>query len=769
MKFPLIASILALASAGLVTAQTNVFKSPKKAEFGRDVVNPEAVGKKFAHAKMAKNAPALPEGTVLYEDFEEWDGQDKTWQPEGWTFDHKVVPAGHPLWAPYGYDPYDPVNYPSNSYIFLYFSEPVDEWLISPEFEAQEGMLLMADFFNAGSYYFDIDAEMFTSEINSIEKANDFIINITTDDGATWTPLYSAADELLGQNYTKAYEYWERHGWETVVLDLSDYVGRKAKIAFQVVGNPIGMNNPEVETTSEAAGVDNIRVGFPVADVAYQKPLSALYFGLNDDDIFVPATIMVAPVFAPVTFPNVSSTPGATYSWSYDHTDGTQTSDEQGDLTVVYKTNHESESTSRNNMYTMPELTGAGQFLSDTKYTRPGFIQAGGRAEYQIHYVDTDEYEVLQLGMTVADPVTEGTRTYADITVPYFGYNGESDRYWTCATFQCSVNDYDRLYRDNDEEWSRLTHYGNFYYTSDTPLVIEGIRTNAYGHGYGPGGTMPNAKFKADIYFIADDFTIGETPVYSCELAGKDVKVFNRNSSNHILYLNFQFDTPVVISSEDCQAFLVTISGFHDEENIEYFSPEMSAVDNPDGLALGWYGKKTKWGGVELPLGWSPVLYQTEKTEPAGEQLLSFYIMLDAYYPWLENMEDTNALEIKAGESVTVMFDSYHNGADLEFEGLPAWLQAKAEGKYDKTKVTFTALADAAGGEATVKVKGHGVCREVKFNLDSSAVDGIVAGDEDAPVVLYNLEGRIVSGADLAPGIYIKRQGNKATKVIIGK
>ena len=766
MKYPIFLSILALTVAGNVTARNHVFKQRQKSEFGRQHINPQAVSKKYA--KSAPKALSLPDGTVLYEDFEEWDGIDKAWQPEGWTFDHKLVQAGHPLWAPYPYDPYDPVNYPSNTYIFMSFTEPVDEWLVSPEFEVAEGMIFMADIFNAGSYYFDIDAEMFTSDIKSIEKANDFVVNISTDDGKTWTPLYSMADELLRHNYTKAYEYWDRHGWETVTVGLGDYVGRKARIAFQIVGNPIGMNGPE--PASEASGVDNIRVGYPVVNVSYQRPMPALFFGLSEYDNFVPGTIMVAPVFHPVTFSNTSSTPGATYSWSYEHTDGMLTSDAQDELVVTYGTNHESEKTSRNNLYTMPELTGAGEFLSDTKFSLPGFVQAGGRAEYEIHYTDDDEYEVLQLGMSVADPVTEGTQTYADITVPYFGFNLESDRFWTCHVFGLTGAEYDKDYRDSKEDWSKLTHYANFFYTSDAPLVIDGIRTNAYGRGYGFGGALTGAKFKAEIYLLSDAFEIPETPDYSIELKGENVKVQNRNSTNHILYLDFKLDQPIEISSKDCPAFVVAITGFNDPDHIEYFSPEMSAYDNPDGLALGWYALKTCWGGVELPTGWDPVFYQTERTELEGQQLISFYIMLDAYYPWLENIDDKTEISLNAGESATIMFDSYHNGSALQFEGLPEWLTAKAEGRYDKTAVTLTATGDAtANSEAIVKIKSHGVAKEVKVTLGQAGINDVSVDETDTPVRYYNLEGQSVDGRNLAPGIYIKRQGSKVSKIIVGK
>ena len=50
--------------------------------------------------------------------------------------------------------------------------------------------------------------------------------------------------------------------------------------------------------------------------------------------------------------------------------------------------------------------------------------------------------------------------------------------------------------------------------------------------------------------------------------------------------------------------------------------------------------------------------------------------------------------------------------------------------------------------------------------IDVSGVEGVVIEAEDAPVEYYNLQGQRVNG-DLAPGIYIRRQGTTVTKVRI--
>lgn len=49
--------------------------------------------------------------------------------------------------------------------------------------------------------------------------------------------------------------------------------------------------------------------------------------------------------------------------------------------------------------------------------------------------------------------------------------------------------------------------------------------------------------------------------------------------------------------------------------------------------------------------------------------------------------------------------------------------------------------------------------------LSNSGIEETVVSDENAPVVYYNLQGVRVENP--SNGLYIKRQGNKATKVFV--
>lgn len=53
------------------------------------------------------------------------------------------------------------------------------------------------------------------------------------------------------------------------------------------------------------------------------------------------------------------------------------------------------------------------------------------------------------------------------------------------------------------------------------------------------------------------------------------------------------------------------------------------------------------------------------------------------------------------------------------------------------------------------------------YDMESNAIDGIGADNEDAPVEYFNIQGVRVNADRLVPGLYIVRQGSKASKIIV--
>lgn len=683
-----------------------------------NVLNPER--------KNVRENVSSREGFALYEDFEDWNGVNDAWMPDGWSVIRKNPPADNDGWKitkPLSI--YDLIS--SKCMTYEMWNGETDEFLVTPEIEIAPGMELSWSTMTS-PYFYDFDYfDSTTFQLTQFVIINDIKVNISTDGGQTWTTLYSHAENLIKEtngNFFAMFDYTVR----PFNLSLSEYAGKKAVIGFEITG-----------TEGNTSFIDDVRVGLPLTNTAYVRPFSNLFMGLSAKDENVPASIMIGPVFSPVRYDNSTKTSGASFVWTYTDTSGENKTSTDKNLTVTYETDYTDAFSTRNNLYPFPVLKGSSPKTAADEFTFPGFYQAGGRGEYERHYVDTDEYETIDLGMTIIDPFTEGSATYADVAVPYFGYNEASDRFWSEYTFG-------QGYDENN--WNHLEYYGDLFYSPDAPLVIEGIRTNAFGK------VSRDTKFKAEIYFLNAGFAIPETAAYSAICTGDDITMIDRGSFNDFLSLNFKFDEPVVINKKITPYFLIAISGFRDPENVEYFSPEMSDKTNPNNLGLGWLGKQLCFSGQLYPISWGSV------TAITGDDLrVSFYIMIDGSFPWLQGEEDNVILA--PGHSESINLNSYYDGSKFTFENLPAGLTAKAEGRYGETVVTFTADENASFESADVKVKAPGSEKVITVSLDTSGIDKVETSAEKGAFTIYTLTGSRVSSSNaLEPGIYVLKYAN---------
>lgn len=687
-----------------------------------NILNPEM--------KAAPQAASSREGFVLYEDFEAWSGQDAAWLPEGWTVDHKDSPASNRGWKMT--QPLSAYDYISSKCLtYELFEEAVDEWVITPEVTVTPGMELCWSTMTSPYFYDWSYFNQTTFQLDEYVIVNDIKVNVSIDGGNTWIPVFSHAENLLNTapDFFAMFDYTVR----PFKLPLDAFVGATVKIGFQITG-----------ADGNTTFLDNVSIGLPPTNTAYVRPLSNLFFGLSETDENVPASIMVGPVFQPVKYSNYTKTKNAEFLWTYTDSSGEEKTSTEEDLTVTYQTDFTSEFSTRNNLYNFPVLRGESGVTSPDEFTFSGFYQAGGKGEYERYYTDTQDIEIIDLGLTIIDPVTEGSATYANIALPYFGYNNESDRYWSEYTFG---GDWD------EDNWHHLEKIADFFYSPETPMVIDGVRTIAFGK------VNKNARFTAEIYLLDTSYRISNEPIATAICTGDDIKITNRDSANDLLALNFKFEEPIVISKAVAPQFIVAIGGFRDPVNVEYFSPEMSSISNPNKLGLGWLGSQLCWTGELMPFSWSSVANYT------NDELVSFYIMLDATFPWLE-CENTEVTVIP-GQDATVDFNSYYDGSQLTFEGLPEWLEATATGRYDKTVVKFTASGVADKSDAIVTVTAPGVGKNIKVLVDTSGIADIIRNPESGEVAIYSLDGKRVGVDNLAPGIYIRREGLKATKFIV--
>ena len=122
---------------------------------------------------------------------------------------------------------------------------------------------------------------------------------------------------------------------------------------------------------------------------------------------------------------------------------------------------------------------------------------------------------------------------------------------------------------------------------------------------------------------------------------------------------------------------------------------------------------------------------------------------------------------IEAGESTGVKLTYGGQGYTVEAE---QWATSDDEiATVDENGV----ITGVAPGEATITLtiifdNGISITRDVTVKVTEKAgIDDILENVSDAPAEYYNLQGVRVDGDSLAPGIYIKRQGGKSTKVLV--
>ncbi len=156
--------------------------------------------------------------------------------PDGWTI-IQTAPEPNDTWIQT--NPADPnLNFdnidPNSQYSAMVPHEPENdqnEWLITPEINAE------------GEVPTELDCWIGTNTL-FLDGAT-IIINITTDDGDTWTKLWDARDDL------DEIEDWQ---WNHVILNLDDYVDAPFKIGFQYVGvygNLAGLDGVKVKAGLE--------------------------------------------------------------------------------------------------------------------------------------------------------------------------------------------------------------------------------------------------------------------------------------------------------------------------------------------------------------------------------------------------------------------------------------------------------------------------------------------------------------------------------------
>ncbi len=193
----------------------------------------------------------------------------------------------------------------------------IDTWLITPNISITNGMSLKFNWNK--SYYWSVDPN----------NNDDLMVKISTDNGATWTQLWSEQDHGVFQNFV----------WIETTLDLSAYAGQACKIAFHVLGDDNASNSldlVEIGTTKRAIGS---RVISDAADIAVDAKNDGAYKytfidGVKNQKAFVNYKVYIDDMTTPV-----ATTTDKTYTTGDlsvgTHTAGIQKVFETGESDIV--------------------------------------------------------------------------------------------------------------------------------------------------------------------------------------------------------------------------------------------------------------------------------------------------------------------------------------------------------------------------------------------------------------------------------------------------
>lgn len=711
------------------------------------------LGFKTVKPRLNKKAPvvkAASESAVLYESFEGWDGVTADWLPEGWTLQQKVSDPAQ-TWGVGEAIPMTAIAPSQGNYLFaINFGYDQDEWLISPLVETQEGMSVSFMAYIDPTFLFSLEnldwnTYEFTQEP---EVAATLQVMAKAEGDAEWTMLHDYADDFRGLSFLELMNLAPA-GLESKSVSLGDFAGKKIQIALRYVGND-----------GNSMAVDEITVGYPSLEgVTFSEPFEIQYWGFERgaEMSYLNLGVATFPVFSPITWTNNTYLPDVEFSWLYCDPVTTEMVDGGSEdyLSVTYAPDYSSDFTKRNNLYYPPKLTATAPFAAPTTVTSPyDYLQAGGRCEYVLKDGSVFEasllpFSFLNQGITIA---TIDSEKYGDTTLPLFGHDAYTNKYWLDYTLNGEEPG-----ADDDVQLDGIL---NFIYPSAAPIVVNGADVFAKG-------TMDDdVEFKLSIYALDETYVFDpdvQQPVATATCLAKDFikddAVAGRNTN---LCIPFNFDSPVVMKADETTvAYIVYLTGFNSDK-VEYFVPIQSYLPHPDYLCHGWITKRMRVQSDTYRFSATPLAYYEG---PAGEMYNAFAIGLHSEYPWLT----TEATEIKLpqdGTPVNVALGSYYDSSKLSVT-VPAGVEASLAGRYNECELTLEHNDADVIAEGNVVVSGPGVELTLPLSEVAGISDAITSNAAEVKAI-YDLTGRRINADEATNGIYIvKYTDGTAQKVAV--
>lgn len=599
-----------------------------------------------------------------------------------------------------------------------------DEWLITPEFTPAEYDLLKFSLSYSPAFtLLDMNTMAFTGWNTHPE------VLVSTDDGATWDKIWDCKEHA--QSFSED-ELWDdamsmAHPFYDFRVDLSKYTGKKIKIAFRHVGE-----------NGESIELDNVEVSLPVVEGLYDVPAGTFYWGFNEKlQRYNPEVGALAPTFAPAVFTNYSSADVTEISWSCFSTDfATNLNGSDRDFTILPKGFE---------AFYMPFLTVKAPGAQDGLYSKDG---AGGTmmpiffgGDFEKGYRAMYDDEPLAMMLMMFDYSTGGLGNY--------GITGKGADIDETLKAVFSLDD------------AKSTSVGFVLPTSPKPYHFTKMM-----FVLGDIDADDDAVYKLEIFPLVDG-VIADMPMATSTVTASQI-----NKVGQLGSLTFKFKGADVNGKE---IDYVSYSGdayvrlSMDDERIRSTTVLTQSVPNAVPRSSSYF---------EVSSGDKLYIYPLSMLAAGGSNLyIDYAVNMDIAYSWMEPAGD-------AAEAGTVFetdnqaaekaydIDAYYGTDKWSVYYAPEWVSYEfkaADGDAAPQFVLKVAenTGDARKASVLLASPGAQLQFDIRQGAGSGVLDAAIAADNSLPVRFFNLNGVEVNANALVPGVYIRRQGAVATKVVV--
>lgn len=659
----------------------------------------------------------------FYESFEGWtDSYGLNWIPDGWEekntkenapteemLEHNVNNSWYAYYTGDGY--WLPITPDGEKDMFIHFTyssspeqsvqftaAPQDEWLITPTVSVKEGQKLFFDSSVDLSSTMELDWN--TMEYNRDVMECDLEVHVSADNGATWTRLWSAMDDVA--KMLNDYDLYEAGlQYRNYSIDLKDYAGKNVKIAFRYLN--AGSGN---DVKGNSLSIDAVTIGKPMPEANYNLPYGSLLSGLSEDFWIQNSAIAVMPAYTDIEWVSSSNSYTAENKWTFEsgETDGEDITMTGDNVTMQYP-------------YTtvvMPTLTasnenGSGTYTWGQDDKEQAYIMSGGNI--------IDE-QGIEYGLGNYDFI------HHHFTTPYFMENS-----YCFGT-------------GSDEAWgAKLIGIGNVFEKPAAPLFTDRAFLTLEVFD-----ADPDAEFDVNIYEIDSYGYTGEMIAHG-KATAKDVY-----AEDGLYTLPFDLykasaaeeeqkadraQTPGVEINQDV---LVEITGFADNAKVRHLAAMAQADNHASGKNFAYLNFEfTNTDGSTSTLRYSA----SEVMEDYNSSLI---LSLRGAFSFM-TADKNNIILPAEGGSETVRIMSFYEpsvwlmnygGKDYTLDKPVTidWLTIEPDFNKETKEATVTFRADRAkqaqGKSITINARGA----QQTFAISQSAASGIDnVTNEDAPSI----------------------------------